>query len=381
MSRIPRVGDSWSNYILRQGRTRDVDEICKWKDSKHQQSLDNAVAHLETNDGECFIIEQSTPGEILGLLTLHECFLNFAYVRGTRGRWIAKRAAGVLIAHFFEDESETYLAAGPPISPDGQRLLDCLGFSGDRLDRIVWQARASEVGDLFTPAGFANARLRSVWRRHRQGSDVESNTALWPLQYPKLRTGRMLFVGLNPSLEEENVSVLRLNQTSELSNAEGAAQVVRIEEQALGRTTAASYPYYGLFDLFCDEANAWEHIDVFAVREKSQERLKSASGIKGDPGLWTPFVREQIEICLELLCDLKPTVIVVVNAFASGILKRSLTGSHGLQFDEARGHHVCNILGKQTPVFFSGMLTGSRALDTHSRKRLVWHVRRALRDE
>ncbi len=49
-----------------------------------------------------------------------------------------------------------------------------------------------------------------------------------------------------------------------------------------------------------------------------------------------------------------------------------------LAWDEDAGFHHRRSVARATPWFFSGILTGQRALDNHSFKRLRWHVRRAL---
>lgn len=43
------------------------------------------------------------------------------------------------------------------------------------------------------------------------------------------------------------------------------------------------------------------------------------------------------------------------------------------------GFYWSTMNGRRVPFFFfSGMLTGQRAINNHSLERLIWHVRRAL---
>jgi hypothetical protein len=67
--------------------------------------------------------------------------------------------------------------------------------------------------------------------------------------------------------------------------------------------------------------------------------------------------------------------VLVANAFAAKIVKMQL----GLSKVDEDGLYWWPIGEQQVPIFFSGMLSGQRALDVHSRERLVWHMKLALR--
>lgn len=96
----------------------------------------------------------------------------------------------------------------------------------------------------------------------------------------------------------------------------------------------------------------------------------------------------------------RPQVIIVANTLARLLLgfgmdeelpevdKRHIWMGYKFKFDEDLGTHV--IQGrvgqegepletalKNTPAFFTSMLSGQRALDIGSRERLMWHIRRA----
>ena len=42
---------------------------------------------------------------------------------------------------------------------------------------------------------------------------------------------------------------------------------------------------------------------------------------------------------------------------------------------EKEGYDILEINNKKIPILFSSMLTGQRALDTHSLRRLKWHIK------
>jgi hypothetical protein len=87
-----------------------------------------------------------------------------------------------------------------------------------------------------------------------------------------------------------------------------------------------------------------------------------------------PFGQKQLEISLRMIEEAKPICIVVANALASDIYLKN----RNPRFMPSRGCYEADIDGRSVPLFFSSMLTGQRALDRHSRKRLVWHVGREL---
>ena len=60
--------------------------------------------------------------------------------------------------------------------------------------------------------------------------------------------------------------------------------------------------------------------------------------------------------------------IFVVNAGASHILEANV------DFQKKDRYHYFKEEIESTPVFFSGMLSGGRAMDIYSRERLAWDI-------
>ncbi len=86
------------------------------------------------------------------------------------------------------------------------------------------------------------------------------------MQYPSLHADRLLFVGFNPSF---SVRALRTGDDATLidvDDLEDGNQVQqRIAADAHWREPDSLYPY---FVPFAEFGLPWEHIDVFAVRER-----------------------------------------------------------------------------------------------------------------
>ena len=138
-------------------------------------------------------------------------------------------------------------------------------------------------------------------------------------------------------------------------------------------------------------AGYWEHVDLFALREADDDNLKDALGItlinSGIENIryesqhfviktLNEFANRQLSVSSELIDDLRPEVIVVVNATASHLLREKLKDR--LKYNRRRRFHLLDVDGKSrgTPILFSGMITRG-ALDVYSRGRLLNDMERA----
>ena len=89
------------------------------------------------------------------------------------------------------------------------------------------------------------------------------------------------------------------------------------------------------------------------------------------------FVERQLKLSLEAIKDLNPSIIVVNNALASELICEKF-GEEKIPFNEEEGFHTLLLNnGNKIPIFFSSMLSGQRALDKHTYKRLIWHIKKA----
>jgi len=236
------------------------------------------------------------------------------------------------------------------------------------------RADAEGTGGANVP-GQINDLLRASYARALRGGtwpvDLKQQ---WPLLYSSLREDCIVFVGINPSEAED----FPLGSADELDDLEVAQRVLEHERRCLGLELGAScYPYYAPFSKLAP--HGWSHIDLFPVREKKQEAFKAALRLD-ERGSWHPLAREWFELSLNLLAALRPRVVVVVNAFASELLHDELPDRWGLEWDPSRGWHHARLSHATVPFFFSGMLTGARALDRYSKQRLRWHIDRAFRE-
>lgn len=208
-----------------------------------------------------------------------------------------------------------------------------------------------------------NQKLLNIWEIHNQ-----NYTNLVPQFYDNYIKNSNLIIGLNPSFSESgyrkflhgsrfqnwmdnleykfSLSYFMENRTDELIK-----DYIEIEN--------LSKKQYGYYKTFNKITPNWQYIDLFHIRVTQQNQLKSL--YKKD----TLFLRKQLELTIEMIKQLEPRQILVVNAFASDLLQAILNPT----FNNKWG--TFEVFDK--PIFFSGMLSGMGCIDKGSFRRLQWH--------
>ena len=177
----------------------------------------------------------------------------------------------------------------------------------------------------------------------------------------------ILFLGMNPSFAEGNSfgSIIEWC-SSEWEKAEGN--------------------YFSKFKEIQDECNvSCAHIDILFFRETNQKLIKSF--MKDKRGL--DFLAKQIAISKKLIELSKPRMILVANALVKEFLGFNKTIDSGIWMNYDFIKPLDDTIGTSriitensnlyyTPVFFTSMLSGRRALDLGTFERLKWHIRFVL---
>lgn len=168
-----------------------------------------------------------------------------------------------------------------------------------------------------------------------------------------ISSGSLLFVGINPSYTEADKHIRYYNAHD------------------------GQHPYFKAFKRMAVEVqHSWSHFDMLFQRETEQKAVDRL--LKMPHG--TEFVWEQLQVARRVLDAARPAVIIVCNTKAREFLGLDKHADQnvwlGIDFtwDEELGTYRYQGI----PTFFSGMLSGQRALDTGSHRRLTWHVKRAL---
>lgn len=251
-----------------------------------------------------------------------------------------------------------------------------------------------------------NQELIKLWE-DKQDFLIEMNQGAripCPIFYKKFTQediGKILFIGMNPSFNKEYIRRAITNsgigiKFEDIYNCspddEYINNIQKMDSWARQEKNneKTQHSYFSKFDqlLPLNKQGAklkWNHIDLFFYRKTSQKDFKQMILEKGVK--LNSFGEAQFKLSTRLIKELQPCLIVVVNAFASELIKEQINLSDsvdwGITFDEDKGYDLLswNEYSKDVPIFFSSMLTGQRALDNHSFKRLQWHVKQALKDK
>lgn len=223
-----------------------------------------------------------------------------------------------------------------------------------------------------------NMKLLDLWKN----TPSQYLNGLMPFFLDEFKRDAVLYIGINPSFSVRgfekglrdskkysglDVAKFYSYPKSEIFSLKDALEIENIMR--------AEYPYFNSFDDLLENSGVpWDHMDLFYVRKTSQDELKKLIFEKGEE--LNNFGQGQLRITKEVLEGIAPRAIVVANALASRIYKKEF----GLeQFDENHGCYFSQISGQKVPTFLSSMLTGG-AMDTFSKQRLGWHLRKVLRE-
>lgn len=222
-----------------------------------------------------------------------------------------------------------------------------------------------------------NSRILDVWKRFPQHRNIPN------LILRELKKNALVCIGFNPSLSPSGIkNMLKDTEYKKLSLKEIESRYIwkgensidyKFEETA-EKNSIDNHQYFRQFKNLAREIGLEsEFLDLFYIRETSQ---KEALGLLINNGELTEFAKKQLKITFDLLKSIKPKLILVGNSGASKIIRN--TTKNRIIWDENHGFDWLKLDRNRTPIFFSSMLSGQRALDVESRKRLQWHLRQAL---
>ncbi len=146
---------------------------------------------------------------------------------------------------------------------------------------------------------------------------------------------------------------------------------------------------------YCNNAD-WSHLDMLFIRERQQSIIAELCKKKVD------FINAQLNISFDIIEKLQPKIIIVQNALVTEFFGKMKSKhlkfnkiwrgydlffekdiSRGMEstFDHKIGTYRINIGGIKTPIIFSSMLSGQRALDIGSMERLKWQIKFILENQ
>jgi hypothetical protein len=228
-----------------------------------------------------------------------------------------------------------------------------------------------------------NFKILSIWDKFK-----ENRGSKYPLLYPKFIKNTILFVGCNPSSSlQRNKKIktfLNINNLDYLNFSENndynISLIINHERVAKQECIYFNKFKYISKKIFNNDFS-WDHIDLFYYRETSQNKFKKIVGykVKKDKCItFNSFGESQLELFLQLIKEINPRVIIVANAFVSEVISNRFKQYILRDNFEENGYDYFIINSKKIPLFFTSMLTGQRALDNASLRRLIWHIKKTI---
>lgn len=198
----------------------------------------------------------------------------------------------------------------------------------------------SQVGKIWEGDRFDNIEIKK--RGFAIQNEIDQNS--------------LMFIGINPSYDGNSGNIFYDNSHGE------------------------THKYFKKFIEISQEVGLnWSHLDLLFLRETNQKIVKSLA----NNSLGHIFFDEQLKISKKIIEATKPKIIVVNNTYARDLLhsENFTTPKYDFKFDDNIGTHrvVNNEILNGTPIFFTSMLTGQRALDLGSYRRLIWHIKYVMK--
>jgi hypothetical protein len=195
--------------------------------------------------------------------------------------------------------------------------------------------------------------LQGLFERYQSSDDVVKRGLLC---LGEIACNALLFIGINPSYSEKRAV-----------NNPPSIIFQKLEE-------IKAYKYFKKFEEISKEVKIeWTHLDLFYFQHTNQ---KFVTHLQRSSDQTRAFLNDQLVVTKKILNSVKPRIIVINNAQAGDIYMNNeiLNYKNKLEFDEQYGTYILNDKDSKIPVFFTSMLTGQRALDLGSYKRLIWHI-------
>lgn len=227
--------------------------------------------------------------------------------------------------------------------------------------------------DHFCVKDYYSNAIIDLWKRYDHLPELNTPGCEYrksPLAPETIKKNTLLFVGINPAFNEGGTI---------------PEEDIEIGFYTLDTQSDNHIPYFKKFKEVADYCNTeWDHLDLLFIRETNQKVIEEMTYNRPDG---VNFISEQLNISFNILKQLEPKIIVVANAYATeffGKMKskhavfEKIWQGNDFNFEKNLDHEIGTyripLNGKQVPIFFSGMLSGQRALDLGSLERLMWQV-------
>jgi len=198
----------------------------------------------------------------------------------------------------------------------------------------------------------------------------------------KLYKNGILFLGVGASFDEKKKDTCTPKGEVEYETYKGRIGYDRPIKKHPERTEfKKGYNYYQrMIEIAKETGLNWSNIDITLFRETKQEVIQPFFKNSKD------IMQKQMDIAREMILDTKPQIIVASNTLVRDVLENKRDKSiieSGFDFFYDSIEYGTPIITSPKklngiPIFFTSMLSGQRALDNGSFKRLKWHIKFVL---
>ena len=184
----------------------------------------------------------------------------------------------------------------------------------------------------------------------------------------EIETNSILFVSMNPSF---STKVGTWNNGESFKSVFYEIPVLKDSKGTNNFFNAINNFYNNIKDSNPDFPRLAHH-DLLFIRETTQENVLNWKE------KYASFFKDQLDISKRIIIKSDPKLIVVLNAGARKLFKEMFGNPN---VDKTLGARIyrLNENKRETPVLFSGMLSGGRALDLGSKESLQWHIEYILK--
>jgi len=212
----------------------------------------------------------------------------------------------------------------------------------------------------FSTKEYFDNQIQEIWNDKKfKGIDIIKRG--YAIQEKNIRNS-LLFVSLNPSFDEKKDKPEKNIYYPLYQEGKNYEYFIKFQEISKGVSLD------------------WSHTDLLFIRETNQQIVENI--IADDKNNGASFIYEQLLISKQIIEKCEPKILIVNNTLARKLLGKEKTEKFDkwldfdFIFDNEIGTYriIKNNKLENTPVFFTSMLTGQRALDVGSYERLIWHI-------
>jgi hypothetical protein len=212
-----------------------------------------------------------------------------------------------------------------------------------------------EIEDLISK------KLVEIWDEFSENEFAQ----IPPLSVSEIPCNSIIFIGLNPSLSENER--IRLIEND-----------VKIEFYKHNFHKENNHKYFHKFiDIAAQTNHTWGHFDLLYIRETKQNNvLKLIADKQGLDFIYKQLILSK-SILEKIIVETNPKLFIVNNTLSRKFLGKDKIDNKNvwLDLDFIWDKKIGTYRYKNIPFYFTSMLTGQRALDLGSYERLIWQIK------